>query len=156
MNGIIRPSLEEVYGLLREKNALIVHFSGAPKGFGKYRPDNLFPKDLLHAIAVHDIGGQSCSVVMPGDNFSGEGRNAVGCIGLVLALKSPNSLEDASFEDLGSVEDQNGLRRTSFKEYISFQDLRNSIEYRPSNSYNEWVINYYDDQRQFKFPFSDN
>jgi len=143
MNDIKRPEIKEIYGLLKEKDALIVHFSGAPKGDGPERPDNLYPKDLFNAIKVQEDCGLSCSTVMPKDKFYGFERNAIGCIGIIVGLRSPSSLYDVCHEDCGSYEDKDCLRKSSFKEMISISDLRDSIECRNYDSYNEWVVNRY-------------
>lgn len=142
MNSKVRPSLEEVYSLLQEKNALVVHFSGAPKGSGVNRLDHLFPNDLLHATNLKASGGLSCSVVMPDDIFSGTNeRNAIGCVGVVLGLQNPESLVGAASTDCGSYEDEHGQRKCPQQDHITIQNLRETIENRVS--YNEWIIRDY-------------
>jgi hypothetical protein len=68
---------------------------------------------------------------------------AVGCIGLILGLKTPNSLFEASHEDCGSVLDANGNRIVSNPRLeITVNDLRNTILTR--TRYNEWVVRGFD------------
>ena len=106
-----KPTREEVREFLCQRNALLVHFSGAPKGAGLERgAAHLFPTDLRHVVDGHASGGLSCSVVQPGDVFQGIARNATGSIGLVLDLKSADSLLAVSADDCGSVGDSSGKR----------------------------------------------
>jgi hypothetical protein len=136
----MRPPVADVYDLLVKYNALIVHFSGAPKGAGKPRPDRLYPNDLLHAMTLQKHEGLSCSTVMPGDNFHGLNRNAIGSIGIILGLRSPKSLIGVSPHDCGSFEDANGARQFPHQPSISISDIENSIVNRQPGRYNEWGI----------------
>ena len=104
-----KPTIEEVYAFLRQKSALIVHFSGTPKGGGSDF-DFLYPDDLKNVIALQAPGGVSCSTVMPGDEFADLGRaNATGCIGTVLGFQSRDSLVSVDPHDCGSYV-ENGVR----------------------------------------------
>lgn len=105
-SSINRPELADVHQFLRKHNALIVHFSGAPKGGGIER-NSMFPNDLEHVVEGRAMGGLSCSVVRPGDVFHGFERNATGCIGVVLDLQSKDSLVAVDPHDCGSIEDEN-------------------------------------------------
>lgn len=135
-----RPSISEIYALLQRHNMLIVHFSGAPKGSGTTRPNHLYPNDLNYVLNGHANSGLSCSTVSPGDTFSGFERNATGCIGTILGLKSPQSLIDAIKFDCGSMQDSNGFRVTQNPKDLSIIDLEETITGRGQGSYNEWVI----------------
>lgn len=140
---MISEDVNTIYQILAEHNALIVHFSGAPKGSGNSCNDHLFPDDLKNVIDGKAQGGLSCSTVMPNDIFSGIERNATGCIGLILGLKEKDSLVSAESDDRGSYLDESGSRLVE-KRKISKQDIRDSIVNRSSTSYNEWVVkNYY-------------
>lgn len=138
-----RPMVDEVYNLLCQRSALIVHFSGAPKGAGAVRKDHLFPNDLLHVINMKATGGVSSSVVLPNDNFHGVNRNATGCIGVILGLKGRESLEDANCEDCGSIEDEHGNRNSCNPRDISLDELERTITERPIGKYNEWIVKNY-------------
>jgi hypothetical protein len=135
----VRPSISDVYSFLRSRNALIVHFSGAPKGAGRERGSrHLFPRDLEHVIAGNASGGVSCSVIEPGDKFGQFERNATGCIGLVLGLTAPESLVAVHSEDCGSFENSCGVRVVPVEQDVAISDLKNSLVSR--KSYNEWVL----------------
>jgi hypothetical protein len=142
-NNFTRPDVADVYALLRKFNALVVHFSGAPKGSGIERQDHLYPNDLHHVINGYSMGGLSCSVVLPGDNFHGFERNATGCIGVILGFNKPESLKDASNSDCGSIEDGKGNRVTQNPRDISLKDLEKTINERNPKTYNEWVVSCY-------------
>jgi len=133
-----KPTLSEVHHVLRKHSALIVHFSGAPKGSGVER-GHFYPQDLHHVLEGNAKGGVSCSVVCPTDQFYGTKRNAIGCIGLVLDLVEPNSLVAASSNDCGSIEN-NGTRIVQREVDITVSDLENSIADRQLGSHNEWVL----------------
>ena len=135
-------SIREIYSVLEQNNALIVHFSGAPKGSGKYRHDHIYPKDLLHVINCYAQGGVSCSTVMPTDNFHGRDRNATGCIGVVLGLKNDCSVTSAAPNDVGSIESRNGIREAQ-GQIINIAAINASISDRQKNEYNEWVVRDY-------------
>lgn len=137
-NSPKKPTVAEVHDILRSHSALVVHFSGAPKGAGAER-GNLFPEDLLHIVSGQAQGGVSCSTVKPNDMFAGEARNAIGCIGLVLDLNQSTSLVAVSPSDCGSVE-ENGARVVGHEADISVGDVESSISCRRHDSYNEWVL----------------
>jgi hypothetical protein len=136
-----KPDLAEVYGFLRKHNALIVHFSGAPKGAGLER-GWLFPKDLANVLAGGAMGGLSCSVVRVGDVFQAEVRNATGCIGVVLGFQSKDSLVAVDPSDCGSMEDdETGIREVPHERDIAVADLERTLTER--TDYNEWVVRDY-------------
>lgn len=138
-----KPSPNEVNRVLRRHNALIVHFSGAPKGSGKMRDNHLYPNDLLHAINNPAQCQLSCSLVVPSDNFSGFARNATGCIGVILGLKSNQSILAAFADDCGSAEDENGSRCVPNQPTLTPACLENTITDRARGSYNEWIVKDY-------------
>lgn len=137
--GPAKPSIAEVHAVLSAHAGLIVHFSGAPKGSGVER-GHMYPQDLLHVIAGHAMGGVSCSVVKPGDNFYGIQRNATGCIGVILDLTAPESLVAVSASDCGSIEGPDGIRIVQHERDIAVADVEASISGRLPGTYNEWVI----------------
>jgi len=135
-----KPEVAEVYGFLRRHAALIVHFSGTPKGAGSDF-EHMYPADLENVIALGALGGVSCSVVRPGDEFAGQDANATGCIGVVLGLRDKNSLVAADPHDCGSYV-ENGVRKAPERN-LTADDLEVSLTKRPSGSYNEWVMRDY-------------
>lgn len=136
-------SVREIYEVLAQFKALLVHFSGAPKGHGVQRPNHLFPNDLRHVLSGKAQGGLSCSTVKPGDCFCGYNRNAIGCIGVILGFNSTNSVVAVSESDCGSFEGKNGQRIVKSKQQINLEDILNSIQKRPSGQYNEWIMKNY-------------
>jgi len=146
-----KPDLSEIHDFLRGRNALIVHFSGAPKGAGVDRgAAHLFPTELRHVIAGRAMGGVSCSVVRPGDVFHGFERNATGCIGVVLGFKSKDSLVAVDRHDCGSIEDASGNRIVERERDITPANLASTLDDR--DDYNEWIVRDYVVQGIFAAP----
>jgi hypothetical protein len=135
----VKPEIADVHAFLRKYKALVVHFSGAPKGSGKGR-GYFFPSDLRHVIEGNAMGGISCSVVIPGDVFSGPDANATGSIGVVVDLRTPASLVGADASDLGSFEDENGNRTILHEAELTVADLEDTLTGRGKGEYNEWVV----------------
>lgn len=131
-----KPTTNEIYAFLNKKSGLVVHFSGCPKGIG--RENNLYPDDLNKIINDHVHGGLSCSLIIPGDNFSADNvRNeATGAIGVIVGFDE-DGLVAVSPSDCGSYEDDDGVRKV-FEKDIKIEDLRSSLTER--QNYNEWVI----------------
>lgn len=138
-----RPGLDEIHAVLATHRALIVHFSGTPKGGGSDY-EHLYPADLEEVIAGRCNGGLSCSTVMPGDEFADLNRaNATGCVGVILGLKAPQSILDAHRRDCGTFV-QDGVRQVPHARDMNAADLNETIAARPADTYNEWVIGRYD------------
>jgi hypothetical protein len=134
-----RPEITEVHLFLQNHNDLIVHFSGCPpmpvKDRGK---EHLFPTDLKHVIAGNAQGGVSCSVIRPGDIFDGPEANSTGCIGVILRMKSRDSLISAADYDDGTRVDDDDNRIVDKDVDISVEDLERTMENR--KGHNEWAI----------------
>lgn len=141
-NQLVRPPVGDVYQLLQSVNGLLVHFSGAPKGSGQTDPERLwFPDDLTKVLEGNAHGGVSASIVMPGDTFGEwQGNNAIGCIGVILGLQSPQSLRCADSADCGSSTDSEGNRVCPAPLSLTIQDLKQTITNRRPGRYNEWVV----------------
>jgi hypothetical protein len=90
-SSMAKFSLNDVNQLLRDHHALIVHFSGTPKGSGS-NFEHFFPDDLKSVIRGEAQSGVCCSTVTPFDNFDLENANATGCVGVVLAPLSAASI----------------------------------------------------------------
>lgn len=136
-------SKADIYEVLRAHEALIVHFSGCPKGIGIERKDHMYPNDLNYVLCGNAKGGVSCSTVKPGDNFSGINRNATGCVGVLLGLRGDNSLRAVSPDDCGSYE-EGCVRKSSLGEKVTIESVSCSITNRGGGSYNEWIVADYD------------
>jgi len=127
-----RPAADEVYAFLRERNALIVHFSGTPKGAGS-NFDHLYPADLQSVIAGVAMGGLSCSVVCPGDEFEDlDSANATGCIGVVLGLRSGESLVAVDPHDCGSMVGDGNIREARPMPEITVATMERTLNERPA------------------------
>jgi hypothetical protein len=137
-----KPSILEVYELLRKHRALLVHFSGTPKGSGAARPCNEYPDDLLNVIALGAMGGLSSSTVAPYDDFSctSHERKSTGSVGVILGLKTPQSLIAAFPGDAGTLTDEND-ERAAHDRTVSLAELEESIVNRCR--YNEWIVRDY-------------
>jgi hypothetical protein len=134
-----RPSVEEVYAFLRRHSALIVHFSGTPKGAGS-NYDYEFPADLWNVLNT-STGGISCSLVKPGDEFNDlRTANATGCIGVVVGLSNAGSITAVDPHDTGSMV-LSGERIAQHSRDIYISDLEASLTERIS--YNEWCVKNY-------------
>ena len=143
-SGQIRPPIVDIYSLLRANNAFIVHFSGFGKGAGNPFPRVYYPADLQNVITGGALGGVSCSVIGSADKIGFQpDANATGCIGVVLGLRTPLSLMNASAGDCGSHVNANGTRAAN-PSPLSIQDLQATLDNRDPDSYNEWVIGDYE------------
>lgn len=128
-----KPSINEIYDFLNEVSGLVVHFSGCPKGVGP--GIDLYPYDLIKIIKGQMTGGISCSLIIPGDNFSVDG-NATGAIGVIVGFDE-DGLVAVSSKDCGSRTDGNHIRYSEGKD-INMEDLGSSLTDR--QTYNEWII----------------
>lgn len=128
---MVGANLQELYSLLRSHNALVVHFSGTPKGVGV---ETRFPDDLINSIANGNRFSLSSSTVMPGDYFLDDrqrNRNATGTIGIILSFNSESSLMAVSAKDAGT----NIARQDRAVELV---ECEASISDRIG--YNEWNV----------------
>ena len=144
---MIKPSTKDIHSFLNDKNALVVHFSGCPKGAGPGK--KLFPEDLKDVLSGAIPGALSCSVVIPGDYYSSDPAkgNAMGTVGVILDVDGSN-LSAVDHRDAGSRVDGNNVRHTDPKD-ITPKDLENSLSKRAT--YNEWVVIPYDIKGIFIF-----
>ncbi|MEL5349748.1 hypothetical protein PTR25_08175 [Serratia nevei] len=136
MTKLIKPSTKALHSFLNDKNGLVVHFSGCPKGIGPGK--KLFPGDLKDILSGKITGALSCSVVIPGDFYSPEPDkgHATGTIGVILDVDGSN-LSAVSHCDAGSYVDDDGNRHVPEKN-ITINDLEDSLSSRIT--YNEWII----------------
>lgn len=130
-----KPPLRDIHALLRSRNAFIVHFSGVP---GAGNTSIRYPEDLRRVISGGANTGVSCSVVAPGDIFTGAGeRNAYGTIGVILDMRTERSLATATRGDGGSLWDCTSEREFEEKD-LTIEDLEDSLTNRIGH--NEWGL----------------
>ena len=142
LTDYVRPTVNAIYAMLRRRGALMVHFSGTPKGAGSTYT-HLYPLDLQEVIQDRCHGGLSCSTVLPGDEFTDlANANATGCVGVILGLKAGNSIKDVHQQDCGTRV-ENGVRIYPNARDLTVGDLEQTIIARSPCSYNEWVIGDY-------------
>ncbi len=134
-----KPTIATVHRMLQRHNALIVHFSGAPKGVGESA--RLFPDDLRHVANGNAMGGVSCSTVAPGDIFSRipSASNGTGFVGVVIDLQVKESLIGVDPADCGSSLDVHKIRHVKVEKDIFVKDLDATMGSARTH-YNEWVI----------------
>ena len=133
-----KPGIVEVHEVLRRRKGLIVNFSGAP---GASDTPIRYPADLRTVIAGGAMSGVPCSVVMPGDIFTGTGeRNAYGTVGVILDLRTEQSLATATRGDGGSLWSGKGDRQFDERD-LSIQDVEGTLFNR--DGHNEWGIRNY-------------
>lgn len=129
-------TIDDIRGVLRQHNALLVHFSSIPnmENFNLW-----FPDDLRGAINgnAQAAGGLSCSAIRPGDLFWGGNANSFGCIGIIVDLLHAGSLLDVTLGDGGSRIE--GGRRQVMGRPFDKKMLEASLQ-RPSTTHNEWVV----------------
>lgn len=130
---MIAPTQSEIRSLLREKNAVLVHFSSTPKMSNN---TFLYPSDLRGVIDNVDTYQPTCSTVLPNDTS----LNAAGSIGVILDLNVDGSVLSAKWEDSGSS--RYGGASNSSGMNPTIEDCRRSIEER-GQGYNEWIVGGY-------------
>ena len=146
MNNTSNHTVDDIYRILAKHNALIVHFSGTPKGAGNGINNFFYPDDLKNVIDGNAQGGLSCSTITPADNFHGFDRNATGSIGVIIGLRNIESLVCGSENDCGSGTDENGDRYCSSNLVSPAipECLESAITNRQIGRYNELVVKNYD------------
>ena len=145
------PTIVELHQFLRRHNALIVHFSGIPKGVGPGTAS--YPDDLRAAIASKGAFELSCSAVKPGDKFDpdpGVLSAATGSVGIIVDPRGPSSIKFADADDHGSMYDPRTNKRIGLPGMtVSAQSFEDSFAHR--TRYNEWVVGDYDVRGIFIF-----
>lgn len=142
---LARPEVGAVHELLQHYEAVVAHFSSCPRLAQANSFTGNFPSDLLNVLNDRAQGGISCSVVSQNDRFEPFGvRNATGNVGLVVRLRSPQSLVAVSPMDCGSIE-RGGVRwAPQADQPIAIWEVKDSIDSRPTDRYNEWVVKDYE------------
>jgi hypothetical protein len=132
------PAPFSVRKFLREKEALVVHFSTPQRS-----NDNLrFPDDLIGAQALGHKG-LSCSTIIASDWGPGEpgqnpgDANGAGCVGIVLDVRNEGSVCAVHPSDCATSQDSDGnLQYDGYDPTAEF--CAQSLDRRQSN--NEWVV----------------
>jgi len=136
---LLKLSTKTLHRFLNDRNGLVVHFSGCPKGIGP--GEKLFPDDLKDVLSGEITAPLSCSVVIPGDFYSSEPDkgHATGTIGVILDVDDSN-LYAVDHRDAGSdaKDDDN---RHARKQDITITELEDSLSNRIT--YNEWNVKPY-------------
>jgi hypothetical protein len=121
-----RPPVADIVALLREKNAIIVHFSYHGKGPGEH----LYPYDFENAIKHSDTTYLCASTIGPRDIAL---THSVGWVGLVLKPKNDFSITKVTCGD-GGTSSADHL-------YPSLDEMRESIDKRGTEEpYNQWTF----------------
>ncbi|MCG5248221.1 hypothetical protein [Methylorubrum extorquens] len=125
--------MPQFYMMLRTYNALIVHFSGMPRGSGATA---YYPNDLEYAVANTTATRLACSTVKPYDVFGpSQSSNATGSVGIILAPRTNASILDVWPTDAGSS-------RSRIVRYVTLQECEDTITQRVG--YNEWAVTDYE------------
>ena len=124
-----RPSIQEYRDFLRRHQALIVHFSGCPKGVGL---EIYYPDDLSGVIADSSMG-VSASVLKLGDTR----RNAFGVVGVILDISRPESIISVKGDDGGSSIDKGTGKRGPRQAVITLDMFEESLV---RDLHNEWAV----------------
>jgi hypothetical protein len=134
-----KPSVSDVHAFLRDRKALIVHFSGTPPTGGDFKFQ--FPNDIKNVLDLGAMTSVSCSLVVPGDNFDHEKgpRDAYGSVGVVLDLTTPQSLATATAGDGGAL--SFNCKRDFDEGDLDLSDLQDSLDKR--DGANEWGVREY-------------
>src|SRR5262249_32251289 len=82
--------------------------------------------------------GVSCSVVRPGDVFAGPNAATIGSVGVILRMKSTESLKNATSDDHGTSVDDDNNRIGDEQETLTLEDLAATLKCRTKHS--EWVL----------------
>jgi len=127
-------TVDEARTFLRRRNALIVHFSGCPKGVGF---DTCYPDDLVQATA-NPHWGLACSVVKPGDGIG----NAFGFVGIIVDVTKDTSVVAVSTDDCGSQVDRGTGKRIALDMIPTAEKCEKSLDER--TKHNEWVVEDYE------------
>ncbi len=122
-------TLSQLTEILRNRRALIVHFSHTAKEGASL----LFPDDLNNAMQIIADKELSCSVVWP------RRCAAVGSVGIALRPRSFTSVTSASAVDAGTIEDSRTGHREGLGKALTCEILKETLEPRTPN-YNEWTV----------------
>jgi hypothetical protein len=141
-DGMCAITVQKIYTILKQHNALIVHFSTLGKSGVPGNGNHPYPADLKHVIENPTRQCVACSTVNPNDTFDGDEANATGCIGVVLGLTHDESVKAARPSDMGSILRGDGVRDVEAK-VIHISEIERSIAERNENNYNEWSVESY-------------
>lgn len=151
MTEKVKPSIYEVHALLREKKALIVHFSTEGKGREwnqiiqgltdlerqaaiEKNISRFYPGDLLYAINRTEQSLCASTISANDDPL----LHAMGCIGLILGIQRPASLRAVYAGDDGYLGEDDDRDMD-----IPIEVARDTIEYRHERGHNEWLVKDY-------------
>lgn len=135
-NPLLTDPIADLRAALRAKPALIVHFSGVPKGIGHSRR---YPQDLELVLAnPNEI--LCCSTIEPGD-LDRRPPGATGSVGVVLDPIDEASVVFVHYDDVGSPPSTDERRSTDRQ--TSVADCVRSFTRDGLFPYNEWLVGPY-------------
>ena len=133
---MLTDSIDLLHLTLRNKPALIVHFSGVPKGIGQTVN---YPNDLEFALAnLTEI--LCCSTIEPGD-FHRCPNGASGSVGVVIGPVTAGGVIFVHNDDVGSP--PSTAERRKWDRPTSVSDCTRSFNRNGTFPYNEWLIGPY-------------
>ncbi len=127
---------------LRQREALLVHFSGFMTRHEEFR----FPDDLKNAMTLKNVG-LAFSTVQIGDSGvvlthdAPNEENATGSVGIVVDIPQNECVRAVSASDAGSHLDGKTGKTISDGEFPTEETCAQSIDLR--TSYNEWIVENY-------------
>lgn len=113
--------------------ALLIHFSGVPKGIGH---DFKYPEDL-NSVIENPNEIFSCSTIEATD-FDTQPVRASGYVGVVLNPIDEQSIIAVHYEDMGAPKTTEERRRLSRSTTVS--DCASTFQRGDLFSYNEWLV----------------
>lgn len=130
---MLNDSLSDLHALLRARPALIVHFSGCPRGVGRVIN---YPHDLAWAL-VSPTEILCCSTIEPRD-FDSFQPGASGFVGVVLDPVDERSIVYVDHEDHGAP--ATTADRLAMDRPESIATCERSFERDGATPYNEWLV----------------
>ncbi len=133
---MLTDPIGDLHAALRSRPALIVHFSGVPKGVGH---SVQYPDDLQWALTnPHEI--LCCSTIEPGD-FIAAPMRATGTVGVVVGPENEEGIVFVCQDDVGSP--PNTVDRLAWNRPLSVGHCRRSFTRNGNTPYNEWLVGPY-------------
>lgn len=126
-------AISDLRALLRERPALIVHFSGCPRGIGR---DINYPNDLLGVIAApHEI---ICCSTIESHDFDVLPFGGSGFVGVVLDPLDEQSVVYVDHEDHGAP--PSTPQRLAMDRPESLADCARTFTRDGATPHNEWLV----------------
>ena len=133
---MLTDPIADLHAALCQRPALIVHFSGVPKGVGH---NISYPDDLIYVLE-NPLEILCCSAVEPGD-VAHDPPRATGSVGIVIDPLAEDSIVYVNHEDLGSPPET--AKRRTWDRATSVKDCVRSFRRDGYSYYNEWLVGPY-------------